>query len=344
MNSNLIVVHTHFHHRRTGVTRSIENILPDLKRKCTAYLYGYGIEGEKITSKQLKKWLFSNKDVVVHCHRNNEILKMLWYRVLGAKFKLVATRHAETKPSGFTRFLLKKAEAVVTLTDTMHKELGISNVKISHGVDTHLFAPDSNARLENIVQEKIILCAGRVRTAKGQKVLLEAIAPILNIHKDWALAVVGKVEKPKFWEELNNIVQKNNIESQVYFIDETTDVVSYYQAAKITVVPSFTEGFSLVCAEAMACANTVVATKNVGVHSEMIKDGESGYLFIAGNVTELQEIITGLIIKKLPDSGEKARLEILANWSAEKEAIELIRLYGTISSNGLSEVGKSHLV
>jgi mannosyltransferase len=79
MDSNLIVVHTHFHNRRTGVTRSIENVLPQLKKLCTTYLYGYGIEGEKITTSKLKELLFSKDDIVVHCHRNNEVLKMLWY-------------------------------------------------------------------------------------------------------------------------------------------------------------------------------------------------------------------------------------------------------------------------
>ncbi|MGQ3677402.1 glycosyltransferase family 4 protein [Tenacibaculum discolor] len=335
MNSDLIVIHTHFHKRRTGVTRSIENILPELKRLCTTYLYGYGIEGEKITVSQLKKLLFSKENIVVHCHRNNEILKMLWYRVLGAKFKLVATRHAETDPSSFTKFLLKKSDEVITLTSSMHKNLGISNVKVSHGVNTNLFVPNPEKSLKNISQKNIILCAGRVRKAKGQVVLLEAVAPELQKNKDWALVIVGKVDKPPFLEELKAIAKKNKVENQVYFIDETPDIVSYYQAAKISVVPSFTEGFSLVCAEAMACANTVVATKNVGVHSELITNLKSGYLFNSGNTAELQEIITNLINDKLPSLGGSARKEIEENWSAKKEAKELLKVYKKVSKKTL---------
>ncbi|TDQ28927.1 glycosyltransferase family 4 protein [Tenacibaculum caenipelagi] len=331
MNPNLIVIHTHFHKRRTGVTRSIENVLPELKQLCTTYLYGYGIEGDKIPTSELKKLLFSNKNVVVHCHRNNEILKMLWYRILGAKFKLVSTRHAETKPSGFTRLLLKKSDEVVTLTNSMHKNLEISNTKVAHGVDTNLFVPNSEKKLKNISQKNIILCAGRVRKAKGQTVLLEAVAPELQKAKDWALVIVGKVDKPQFLEELKAIVKKNEVEGQVYFIDETSDIVSYYQAAEITVVPSFTEGFSLVCAEAMACGCTVVATENVGVHSELITNLESGYLFESNNVVELQKLIHSLINKELPSLGESARKEIEENWSAKKEAKELVKVYEKMS-------------
>lgn len=327
MSSDLIVIHTHFHKRRTGVTRSIENVLPQLKKLCTTYLYGYGIKGEKITTSELKKLLFSKKSIVVHCHRNNEVLKMLWYRFLGAKFKLITTRHAETDPSNFTRFLLRKSDEVITLTSAMHKKLGISNVKVPHGINTNLFIPNPEKKLSNIAQKNIILCAGRVRKAKGQKILLEAVTPKLKENKDWALVVVGKVDKPLFLEELKAIVKKNKVENQIYFIDETSDIVSYYQAAKISVVPSFTEGFSLVCAEAMACGNTVVATKDVGVHSELVTHLKSGYLFTSGSVPELQKIMVNLMSKKNAYLGSSARKEIIENWSAKKEAINLLEVY-----------------
>ncbi|WP_420551805.1 glycosyltransferase family 4 protein [Tenacibaculum aiptasiae] len=328
MNSDLIVVHTHFHKRRTGVTRSIENVMPYLKKMCQTYLYGYGIEGNKINTKELKKILFSEKKTVVHCHRNNEVLKMLWYRFLGAKFKLVLTRHAETNPSGLTRFLLKKSDSVVTLTTSMHGKLGIKNTKVSHGVDTDSFVPNEEKRLKDVSQKNIILCAGRVRKAKGQKVLLEAIAQELKTHKDWAVVIVGKVDRPEFLEELKEVVA--NVEEQIYFVNETKEIITYYQASKIAVVPSFTEGFSLVCAEAMSCANTTIATKNVGVHSELIEHGKSGYLFESGNVEELRVVLKGLIQNELAYVGEQARKEIEKNWSAKKEANELLAVYNQL--------------
>lgn len=327
MDSDLVVIHTHFHKRRTGVTRSIENVIPDLKKVCKTYLYGYGIEGDKITTPKLKKLLFSKEKVIVHCHRNNEVLRMFWYRFLGAKFKLVLTRHAETKPSSLTRFLLNKSDAVVTLTTAMHEKLGIKNTKISHGVDTTFFNPNKGRKLESILQENIILCAGRVRKAKGQKVLLEALTKDLKSYKDWAIVIVGKVDKPEFLTELKELVSISNTESQVYFIRETSDIIGYYQSSKIAVIPSFSEGFSLVCAEAMSCANTTIATKDVGVHSELINNGESGYLFKAGEIDELRILVSKIIKNELPELGEQARKEIENNWSAQKEAKELVELY-----------------
>lgn len=301
-------------------------MLPYLEKEFETYVFGDAIEGQKITKSQLKSFLFSNTKVTVHCHRNNEILKMLWYRFLGAKFKLVATRHAESKPSKLTLFLLKKADVVITLIKTMSASLGIENTLIPHGVRVNEFVPNVNTKLENIAQKNVILNAGRVRKAKGQLVMLEA-SSILQQHKNWALVIVGKVDKPEFLRELKAIAKSKNIENQVYFIDETRAILSYYQAAKILVAPSFSEGFSLVTAEAMSSGCTVVATKNVGVHSEMITDAKNGYLYEAGNSSELKEILTSLIEEKKPYLGKSAREEIIKNWSAEKEAILLSNIY-----------------
>lgn len=322
-----ILVHTHFHKRNTGVTRSIENVLPFFDKKFDTYLYGYGAKGKYISTLNFMKILFSNRDVVVHCHRNNEIMRLLFFRFLGAKFKLIATRHAETIPSGLTMKLLKSADKVVTLITSMSKKLGIENTIVGHGVDVNLFKPKENSCLKNIDQENIILCAGRVRKAKGQVVLVAA-AKVLKNHKNWALVIIGKVDKLNFLEELKEIVKECSIENQVYFIDETPDIISYYQASKIAVVPSFTEGFSLVTAEAMSCECTVIATKNVGVHSSLINHAKNGYLFEAGNIEALEILIEKAITNKLPLLGKQAREEIIKNWSAKKEADNLIKAYG----------------
>ncbi|QXP71382.1 glycosyltransferase family 4 protein [Polaribacter sp. R2A056_3_33] len=323
-----ILIHTHFHKRRTGVTRSIENVLPFFNKEYETYVYGYNVEGDKITTSKLKKLLFSDREVVVHCHRNNEIMRMLFLRFLGAKFKLIATRHAETTPSGLTLKLLKKADKVVTLIESMSKNLGIKNTVVGHGVNVDLFSPKKDVALENIQQENVILCAGRVRKAKGQVVLLEA-AKVLKEHENWALVIVGKIDKPAFLEELKTIAKKHHIADQVYFVDETSDIVSYYQASKIAVVPSFSEGFSLVTAEAMSCGCSVIATKNVGVHSSLIDNQKNGYLFEAGATSELETLLSKSLKNEIPLLGKEAREEILKNWSAKKEAENLMAVYKT---------------
>ena len=321
-----VLIHTHFHKRITGITRSVENVLPFFDLKYDTYLYGYGAKGRYISTVKLLKILFSNKEVVVHCHRNNEMIRLLFFRFLGAKFKLIITKHAETVPSGLTLKLLKSADKVVTLIQSMSEKLGIENTIVGHGVDIDFFAPKENIRLKNITQKQFILCAGRVRKAKGQLVLLEA-AKVLKNYKDWAIVIVGKIDKPSFLVELKAISKKHGIEDQVYFVNETPDIKCYYQASSAVVVPSFSEGFSLVTAEAMSCACNVIATKNVGVHSSLITHTENGFLVDAGNVFELKTLLLATVKNEIPYVGEKARAEVVENWSAEKEAQNLIKVY-----------------
>lgn len=321
-----ILIHTHFHKRRTGVTRSIENVLPFFKERFETYLFGYGVNGNHLSKKEFRKTIFSNKEIVVHCHRNNEMIRMLIYRAFGAKFTLIATRHAETKPSNLTLKLLKSADKVITLIQSMSANLGVKNTVVGHGVNINDFKPKSNVKIDAIGQQNIILCAGRVRKTKGQAVLLEA-AKILKNHQNWALAIVGKVDKPEFLKELKAIAKKHKIENQVYFIAETPNIIAYYQASKIAVVPSFSEGFSLVTAEAMACGCAVIATKNVGVHNSLISPEKNGYLTKAGNINELQVTLEKAILGELPILGQAARAEIIQNWSAKQEAEKLMEVY-----------------
>ena len=90
-----------------------ENVLPFFNKNFETYVYGNTIDGNFIKSSQLKKILFSDRKIIVHCHRNNEIIRTLFLRFLGAKFKLIATRHSATKPSKMTSFLKKLTKSLL---------------------------------------------------------------------------------------------------------------------------------------------------------------------------------------------------------------------------------------
>ena len=77
----------------------------------------------------------------------------------------------------------------------------------------------------------------------------------------------------------------------------------------------------------MSCECSVIATKNVGVHSDLISSNKNGYLFEAGNTAELEKLLSQKIKGDLPFLGEQAREVIIKNWSAKKEAQGLMKLY-----------------
>ena len=65
----------------------------------------------------------------------------------------------------------------------------------------------------------------------------------------------------------------------------------------------------------------------MGGHNDLISHEKNGYLFEAGNILALQNLLLEVISNRLPLLGKEARIEILKNWSAEKEAIELMKIY-----------------
>lgn len=327
MSSSLILIHSHFHNRRTGVTRSIENVIPSLQQKFEFYIFGYGIAGPKIKLKRLLNLVMSRTYFVLHAHRNNEMMVALLLRMLGGKFKLIATRHAESAPSSLTLFLLRRADEVVALTNSMAAELPMKATVIGHGVDTSVFVPSQTTGIQGVAQKNCVSVIGRVRKAKGQHIFLEAVSPLLKSNPEWAAVITGRVDKPAYREALHLIVKRHGVEDQVYFFEETTNIIPVYQGSTVVVVPSFTEGFSLVCLEAMSCGCIVIATEGVGIHAELIRHEKTGYLFPAGDAEKLQTVLKEAMTQQNPHMAIDVRQFTVSNWDIEAESAKLTQLY-----------------
>jgi glycosyltransferase involved in cell wall biosynthesis len=105
-----------------------------------------------------------------------------------------------------------------------------------------------------------------------------------------------------------------------------------YRAADVLILPSQYEPFGVVVNEAMLCGCVPVVTDRVGARFDLIEDGRTGFVYRAGDVEKLAELLRGL----LDDPERRARMsaaagEKIAAWSPELnidrlvEAIELAR-------------------
>lgn len=322
-----MVIHIHFHSHKTGVTRSIENIIPVMNKFSEALVFGYGIDAEKISLPQFLKLAYSGNKLVVHTHRNNEIIFALLLRLLGGKFKLIFTRHSESKPSDFTLWLMKKADHVISLSSSMAKNLPLQSTVIRHGVNTEIFNIMEKGIIAGIPQEKLITVIGRIRPAKGQLIVMKALGEPLKKNSDWGLLLIGKIDDKEYSDEIISAARDNGIYSQVHFIPETDEIINYYRASSIIVIASFSEGFSLVCLEAMACGLITIATESVGIHSEVITNGVNGFLFPKNDNKFLSRIIIDIMSNQTNLYPEKIRQTIVENWSVEKSVQRLLSLY-----------------
>lgn len=323
----MMIVHIHFHSHKTGVTSSIENIIPVLNKYSEAVVFGYGIDTPRISMSHLLRLIYSGDNLIIHTHRNNDIIFALLLRAVGGKFKLVLTRHAESKPFGFTVWLMKKADHVVSLNASMSKNLPCQSTIIQHGVNTEIFNINEKINIEGIPQKYLISVIGRIRPAKGQLVAMKALIKPLKDNSDLGLLLIGKVDDKEYSEKIISIAREEGISSQVHFMAESEEILKYYRASTMVIIASVSEGFSLVCLEAMACGLITIATELVGIHSEVIIHGENGFLFPINNDECLSLIIKDVVSKKISLNPERIRQTIVDKWSVEKNVKELLKLY-----------------
>lgn len=323
-----LIIHLHFHTRTTGITKSIESIFPLLIKHSDAKIFGFGINLPGINLFSFLRLVFNNEKIVVHAHRNNEIIFALLLRSLGGNFKLFFTRHAESSPSGLSLYLMKKADVLLSLTGSMSQHLPVKNTIVRHGIDTDTFNIGVKKKINGISQENLISVIGRIRPPKGQLVVLKSLAPLLKLNPDWGLMMIGKIDNSKYAREIKSIALKNRISDQVHLIPETREILDYYHASDVVIINSCSEGFSLVCLEALSCGLITVATESAGAHSEIITHGKNGFLFPCGDQESLRNIMSGIINKSIHLDPQEIRQSVLDNWSIEQSALNLLKIYG----------------
>ena len=93
------------------------------------------------------------------------------------------------------------------------------------------------------------------------------------------------------------------VSSDVSFVGVTESVVDILSEADVFLLPSEMESFGLAALEAMACETPVVAAR-VGGLSEVVEDGESGFLIPLGDV----ESMAGRTLEILQNPETRARM------------------------------------
>ena len=209
-----------------------------------------------------------------------------------------------------SKLALKNARCVVALTESMKTSMQrIWNRKISvipNGIDLELFSVSVGKEavrkeLGLALNDKVIIFAGFLRPVKGVEILLEAMNIIAEKDSGIKLIIVGGGRVDYFKRKAKSL----NLENQVIFTGELSRkrVFSYLSASDLFVLPSFSEGFSIVSLEAMAAGLPVIATK-VGVLPELIEEGVNGFLVATNNPVE----IANKALKLLTDEGSMSEI------------------------------------
>ncbi len=326
----LLVVHPHLHRRRTGVARHLESVIPASPPTLEARWFGGALLApNRIAWAELWSRLRRER-AVWHAHRNNEMLLGLLFRWLGKDVRLVYTRHASTRPSWLTRWLFRRADACVTLTDEVSRTLAVPATQVHHGVDTRAFFPSERraASWERLGLGGLhgVGVIGRIRPAKGQGDFAEAAAPLLERFPQWRGVLVGRV-KPRdvaFFESLR-------ARARLVHVPEQVDILPWYQGLTVLVQPSHHEGLSMVLLEAMASGCCVVATR-LPSYPDFIVDGRNCLLYPPGDVSALRALLESLMQDpaRAEAIGRQAAEDARRRFDVAREAEALAALYASL--------------
>lgn len=242
-----------------------------------------------------------NPDIVLVC---DDGLKAFFLPLLiKSKAKMIYERHVSKaisigKNAGFLKritakfqfflmnILAKKYDKFVVLTNQNCKEWPLQNLEVISNPLS--FYPESSASLT----AKKVIAVGKQSHQKGYDLLLQAWQKVVAQQPDWQLEIYGKKESS---EGLESLAIALKINDNVSFFEPVKSIEKKYLESSVYVMSSRYEGFGMVLIEAMACGVPCVSFDCPYGPSDIIADGEDGYLVPNGDVTLLAKKLLLLI-------------------------------------------------
>lgn len=342
--ARLEVVAPNFKRRLSGVTSTLERVLPYQAGGVGIAAFGPGLAETvpRIGLADLRHFWRrpARRPVRIwHARRNVEMLAGVVLRdLLRMKLGLVFTSASQRWHTRWSRFLISRMDAVIATSEKTAGYLQRPSTVIHHGIDMGSFAPaPDKAQARRAVglpgDLRMIGCFGRIRAQKGTDVFVDALIRLLPDHPGWGGVVLGRATSAHtaFFAEQRAKVEKAGLADRLLFPGEvaTSDIARWYRALDLYVAPQRWEGFGVTPLEAMACGVPVVATR-VGAFEELVIEGQTGAIVPPGDVGEMATAVKAFL--QLDEAAAAAvavasRDHVVATHSIEVEAAKINAVY-----------------
>ena len=333
------VVAPNLKRRLSGVTATVVRLIPVQARMIGIVATGPGLPADlphiplaRAATLPRECWR------VWHARRNTEMaLGLILRHVLRRRYRLLFTSAAQRRHTGFTRWLVRRQDALIATSPQAAGYLERPATVILHGVDTQVFHPARDRaalRREMGLDPDALLvgCFGRVRAQKGVDLLVEAALRVFPRHPRAQLVFSGRItaDNRAFAEGLMAKTQAAGLGDRIRFLGEIPwgEVVRLYRALDLFAAPARWEGFGLTPLEAMASGVPGVAAR-VGAYETLIRDGETGTLVPREDVDALATALDRWLSDNADreGAGRAARAHVEENHAIESEARAIVAVY-----------------
>ena len=249
-------------------------------------------------------------------------------RSLAGRLTLALLRSA-----GAELLIMNREEGGKLKTDPAFAGLRLHSFR--NGVDTGRYTPPLynekiNAKTAiGLDNSPVFLYVGRLSPEKRVLEFVENWAQILSEEavppKMRLLIVGGGAEEGALRRTVNDL----GLAGSVTVVGPKDDLLPYYRAADVFILPSLSGEISNSMLEAMACGAAIMANR-AGAAREAVEPGVSGCLFDPASRQELKACLLGYTADRglAVKMGEQARRTAVEKYSMARLADELLKIYG----------------
>ena len=285
--------------------------------------------------------------LVRHVHREQpEVLLALdnrasqiasWLSLLpGSRPDIWTSFHSRLNPDHqrlLTR-IAKRSTGVITISQGLGRDFArltgiaagrlhvLPNLVITEAVEAAARQPVDHPWLQDGTHP-VLIAVGRLVPEKGLEHLLRALPRVRTTHPDVRLIVLGQ---GPLRASLLNLASKLNIEKHVDFAGFQDNPWAFMARADLFVLPSLTEAFGNVLAEALSLGVPVVASDCPHGPTEILQNGRLGRLVPPADHAALAEAILETLANPLPEKTLVAGAERFREASAGQEYLALLGL------------------
>ena len=172
---------------------------------------------------------------------------------------------------------------------------------IPNGVDTTRFRPlEDLSQLQHQRRELnvapnsfVVLGVGHFSNEKRLTDIVEAVMLIPQQGRPFSLVLIGSRDPSHFevareaLSKLKSLLQRAESFVDIRLVDRAANIEKYMQVANVYILSSEREGMPNSLLEAMACGVPVVSSFLPGITDWIISDGQDGFLYKPGEISEL---------------------------------------------------------